>query len=161
MFGFIKKVFIARMTFCGFNVLNVNSVKCTSVNNQECKATPKIIDVNNNKSVLYPYSIRVNKCSGRCNSINNPYAKLCVPDIVKRINVRVFNLMQRINETRRVIWHETCKCVCRLTLSICNSRQIWNEDKCRCECKEDLLDKGVCDKGYIWNPSNWQCECDK
>ena len=36
----------------------------------------------------------------------------------------------------------------------------WNDDKCRCECKE-LIDKGVCDKGFIWNPHDWECECDK
>ena len=69
--------------------------------------------------------------------------------------------MQRINETRQIIWHETCKCVCRLTSSVCNNRQIRNEDKCRCECKEDLINKEICDKGYIWNPSNCACECDK
>ena len=69
--------------------------------------------------------------------------------------------MQRINETRRVIWHENCKCVCRLTSAVCNTKQVWNEDKCRCECKEDFIDKGICDKGFIWNPSNCQCECDR
>ena len=69
--------------------------------------------------------------------------------------------MSRINGTRQIIWHETCKCVCRLTSAVCNSRQIWNEDKCRCECKEDLINKMACDKGYIWNPSNCACECDK
>ena len=61
---------------------------------------------------------------------------------------------------RDIKWHETCKCICRLDGIICNSKQRWNEDKCRCECKE-LIDKGVCDKGYIWNPSNCECECDK
>ena len=50
--------------------------------------------------------------------------------------------------------------VCRLTC-ICNSRQTWNEGKCRCECKEDLIDKEICDKGFIWNLSNCGCECDK
>ena len=54
--------------------------------------------------------------------------------------------MQRINETRQIIWHETCKCVCRLTSSVFNSRQIWNEDNCRCECSEDLVNKMVRDK---------------
>ena len=44
--------------------------------------------------------------------------------------------------------HETCNCICRLDGSICNSKQRWNEDKCRCECKE-LIDKGVCSKGVI------------
>ena len=57
-------------------------------------------------------------------------------------------------------WHEMCKGVCRLYRIICNSKQRWNEDKCRCEYKE-LIDKGVCDKGYVQNPSNCKCECDK
>ena len=63
------------------------------MNNQECKIRAKIIDVNNNEPVFYPFSIKVNKCSGSCNNINNPYAKLCVPDVVKNINVKVSNLM--------------------------------------------------------------------
>ena len=46
----------------------------------------------------------------------------------------------------KIIWHETCKCMCRLTSAVCNSRQIWNKVKCRCECKEDLINKMVCDK---------------
>ena len=50
--------------------------------------------------------------------------------------------------------------ICRLDRIICNSKQRWNKDKCRCECKE-LIDKGVCDKGFIWNPSNCECKCDK
>ena len=144
-----------------FNLSYVNSLECISVNNQECKARPKIINVNNDEPVFYPYSIKVNKCSGSCSSINDPYAKLCVPDITKNTNVKVFNLMSRINERRQIIWHETCKCICRLTSAVCNSRQIWNEDKCRCKCKEDLINKIVCDKRYIWNPSNCACECDK
>ena len=53
-----------------------------------------------------------------------------------------------------------CKCKCRLDASVCNDKQRWNNDKCRCESKE-LIDKGVCDKGFIWNPSNCECECDK
>ena len=69
--------------------------------------------------------------------------------------------MSRINETRQIIWYQTCKCIHRLASAVCNSRQIWNKDKCRCECKEDLINKMVCDKGYIWNPSNCACECDK
>ena len=36
----------------------------------------------------------------------------------------------------------------------------WNEDKCRCECREELIDNGRCDKGFTWNPSNCECKCD-
>ena len=53
------------------------------MNNQACKTRTKIININNNEPVLYTFSMKVNKCSGRCNNINDPYAKLCVPDVVK------------------------------------------------------------------------------
>ena len=90
----------------------------------------------------------------------NLYATLCVPDIAKNLNVKVFNLMPRTNKTKQSEWHETGKCKCRLPASVSNNRQRWNEDKCRCECKE-LVNKGVCDKGSIWNRSNCECKCDK
>ena len=64
--------------------------------------------------MFYPFSIKVNKCSGNCNNINDPYAKICVPDTVKDLNVTVFNLMSRNNETRHIKQHETFKCICRL-----------------------------------------------
>ena len=71
----------------------------------------------------------------------------------KNLNVTVFNLMSRTNETRFKEWHEKCKCKCKLDAIVCNNKQHWNKNKCRCECKE-LIDKGICDKGFIWNPSN-------
>ena len=55
-------------------------------------------------------------------------------------------------------WHEICKFKCRIDASVCNKKQRWNNDRCRCECKE-LIDKCVCNKGFIWNPSNCECEC--
>ena len=128
--------------------------------NQECKVRPEIVDINSNNPIFYPFSIKINKCSGNCNNINNPYAKICVPDVIKNLNVKVFNLMSRTNETRSIKSHETCKCICRLNKIICNNKQRFNKDQCRCECKQ-LIDKGVCDKGFILNPSNCESECDK
>ena len=64
-----------------------------------------------------------------------------------------------MSRTNDIKWHETW-CKCRLDASVCNNKQRWNDDKCRCECKE-LIDKGVCDKGYAWNPSNCEFEGDK
>ena len=112
------------------------------------------------KSQFFPFSIRTSKCSVSCNNINAPYAKLCVPDVVKNLDATVFNLMPRTNETRHIEWHETCKCKCRLDASVCNNKQLWNEDKCRHEC-EEFIDNSVCNKGCIWNPGNCECECDK
>ena len=92
--------------------------------------------------------------------INHPYAKMYVSDVVKYLNIKMFNLMSRTNETRYIEWHETCKCKCKLDESVCNNKQHWNDDKSRCEWKE-LIDRGVCVEGFIWNPSNCECECDK
>ena len=78
------------------------------MNNQECKVRPEIINVNSNETLFYLFSVKTSKCSGSCNNINDPYAKMCVPDVIKNLNVKVFNLMSRTNETRHVKWRETC-----------------------------------------------------
>ena len=148
MLGFVKQIFISGMMFFGWSILSINSLKCVLMNNQECKVRPQIVNVNSDEPVLFPFSIKTSKCSDSCNNINNPYAKLCVPYAVKNLNVKVFNLMSRTNETRHIEWHETCKCKCRLDGNVCNNKQHWNDDKCRCKCKE-LINKGVCEKGFI------------
>ena len=109
--------------------------------------------INSNEPLFYPYSVKISKCSGSWNNINDLSAKLCVPDAV-------FNLMSQSNETRHIKWHEAGKCKCRLDRSVCNNKKSWKKDKCRFECKE-LIDKGSCDKGFIWNPGNCDCKCDK
>ena len=156
--GLSKKMFVVTIFFFSCNELNSIPLKCVSINNQECRIRSEIININSNEPILYPYSVEVNKCSSSCNNINDPFAKLYVPDDVKNINVKVFNLMSRTNKTKKIKWHENCKCKCRLNASVCNNKQRWNNDKCRCECKE-LIDKGIWDKGFIWDPSN--CKCDK
>ena len=77
------------------------------MNNQECKVRPEIVDVSSNNPIFYLF-VKINRCSGNCNNINDPYAKICVPDIVKNLNVKVFNLMSRTNETKSIKLHETC-----------------------------------------------------
>ena len=142
------------------NVLSAIPLDCILMKNQECKIRPEIINIDSNNPIFYSFSIKINKCSGSCNNINNPYAKVCVSDVIKDLNVKVFNLMSRINETRFIKWHEKCKCECGLNAIICNNKQQWNKNKCTCECKK-LIDTGICDKGFIWNPGNCECECDK
>ena len=115
MLGFIKNLFFTAMSFFSFSVLNLNSLECVSMNNQECKIKSEIINVNTNEPMFYPHSITINKCKGSCNTINDPYAKLCVPDIIKNIHVKVEWLIE---------WHKTCKCKCRLDASFCDNKQI-------------------------------------
>ena len=94
MFGFIKQVFISTLMYFS-NLSSVIWLECISMKNRECKVRPKILDINSNNPMFYPFSVKINKCSGNCNNINDPYAKICVPDTIKDLNVIVFNLMQR------------------------------------------------------------------
>ena len=96
MFQLIKKCFLVASAL----LTSVNSLSCYSMNNQECKTRPQIVNVNGDKPVFFPFSIKSSKCSGSCNNINYPYAKIRVPDLVKNLNVKVFNLMPRTNETK-------------------------------------------------------------
>ena len=91
------------------------------MNNQECKVRPQIVNLNWDEPVFFPFNIKTSKYSGRCNNINNPYAKLCVPDVAKTLNVKMFNLMSRTNETRHIKWHKTCKCEGKIG-AVCNNK---------------------------------------
>ena len=97
MFVFIKKVFYIGSLFLS-SLVGTTSLNCNSI---------------------------TSKCSGSCNNINDSYAKICVPDVVKDLNVKVFNLMSRTNERRFIEWLETCKCKCRLDAIVCNNTQRW------------------------------------
>ena len=122
-------MFFVKVTILsGFT--GTNTLSCISMNNQECKTRPQIVNVNGDEPVFFPFSIETSKLSGSCNNINYLHAKICVPDVVKNLNFKVFNLMSRTNEKRHIKWHETCKCKCRLDVSVCNNKQRWNDDKC-------------------------------
>ena len=98
MFQFIKKCFFAA-TF----LTSIYSLSCISMNNQACKVRQEIIAISN-QAVFYPFSIKTSKYSGSCNNIYDPYAEICVSDVVKDLNVKVFNLVSRTNETRHIKW---------------------------------------------------------
>ena len=145
-----------------FGIIKTKALECVSVVNQKCMPRPKILDVNEgvDEALFYLYNVLVNKCSGSCNTFDNPMAKLCVPNVIKRVNMQVYNFLMRLNETRNVLWHESCKCVCKLNSSVCNNKQIWNSNTCSCDCNEDFAGIMNCTKGYTWNPSTCECQCD-
>ena len=101
MFGFVKKVFFVGLTILS-SFTNVNPLSCISMNNQEGKTRPQVFNVNGDEPVFFPFSIKTSSCSGSCNNINHPYANICAPDVVKNLNVKVFHLMSRTNETRLI-----------------------------------------------------------
>ena len=151
-------MWLINLSISLFSIIKTKALECVSVVNQKCMPKPKILDVNESvgEALFYLYNVLVNKCSGSCNTLDDPMAKICVPNIIKRGNMKVYSFLMRLNETRNVLWHESCKCVCRLNSSVCNSKQISNSDTCRCDCNEDFIGIMTCNKGYMWNSS--QCD---
>ena len=88
IFGFVKNVFFIGLTilsdFTNVSTLNSISLSCISMKNQECTTRPQVVNVNGDEPVFFPFSIETSKCCGSCNNINYPYAKICVPDVIKK-----------------------------------------------------------------------------
>ena len=143
-------MWLINLSISLFKVLKVNALEGLSVINQKCMPRPKILDVNEGvgEALFYPYNVLVNKCSVSCNTLEDPMARLCVPNIIKNVNMKVYNLLMLLNETRNVLWHESCKCMCKLNSSVCNIKQIWSSGTCRCDCNEDFAGIINCTKGY-------------
>ena len=123
---FVKKVLFLGLTIL-WNFTNANLLSCISMNNQECKTRLQVINVNGDEPAFFPFSIETSKCSGTCNNINYPYATSCVPDVVKNLNVKVFNVLSRTNKARLIEWQKTCKCECKFGAKVCNNKQSWNK----------------------------------
>ena len=101
-----------NLTISLFSIIKTRALECVSVINRKCMPRPKILDVNEGvgEALCYPCNVLVNKCSGSCDTLDNPMAKLCVSNIIKRINMKVYNFYMRLNGTRNILWHESCKC---------------------------------------------------
>ena len=104
--------------------------------------------------MTFLYKIGVNRCVGSCNDINNPYIKVCSPDIVKNTGIKVFDLISQQNNFRNITFHESCKCGCLLDEKVCNNRQKWNKNKCR----REFLKIEECSDNSCWNVVNCRCE---
>ena len=73
-----------------FSTIKTKALECVSVVNQKCMPRPKILDVNEGagEALFHPYNVLVNKCSGSCHTLDDPMAKICVPNIIKRVNMK-------------------------------------------------------------------------
>ena len=81
-------------SFTNTNPLSANKLSCISMSNQEYKARPEIVSVNSNNPIFHSFSAKTSKCSGNCNNIHDPYAKICVLDVIKDLNVKVFKCQE-------------------------------------------------------------------
>ena len=127
---------------------------CLFLKNQKCKVRKVIID---HDYMTFPYKVTVDKCVGSCNDVENLYFKVCLPDSVKKISVKVFDLISRKNVLKNVSFHKSCNCSCLLDENVCKNKQKWNKNKCRCECLE-IKD---CGNNSFWNVVNCRCEFKK
>ena len=98
-------------------------MKLVSLNNHPYQVTPLLVNINSDKTLFYWFTISVNKCGGSCNTIHDPYSRVCIPNKVKNMNLKVFNLVSGVNETRFIVQYKSCECKCGLNKSVCNSNQ--------------------------------------
>ena len=129
MFGFIFNMFIGLLSVCAisFSESLVSNSKgptnCASLNNHPCTAGPTVVNIKYEETLFYPFTVSFDKSGGSCNTIYDPYTRVCVPNKVKNMNVKVFNLMSGVDETKFSVQHESCEYKCVLNGSLCNTNQ--------------------------------------
>ena len=148
MFSLIKKIVLLIFS------LPLISGNCLFLKSQKCTVREVIID---NYYMTFPYKIGVDRCIGSCNSKNNPYYKICLPDSIKNISVKSLDLISQRLVFKNINFHKSCKCGCLLDEKVCSNLQKWNKNKCRLEC----LKIKNCYIGYSWNINNCRCEMKK
>ena len=104
-----------------------------------------------------PFSVKLDKCVGSCNTINDLSNKVCVPNKTEDLNLSIFNLITGINESKTLTNDTSCECKCKFDGRKRNSNQWWNNNQCRCECKKH----NVCENDYVWNLATCNYEIEK
>ena len=145
MFRLIKKIFIGLLTGL---VKGSNHTKCVSFSNQKCMIQPILINLHPNEYSQnfdhYPFAVKLDRCIGSCNTLNDLTNKVCIPNKTEDLNLSAFNMITGINESKTLTKHISWECKCKFDGTKCNSNQWWNNDKCRCECKKFTYVKKKC-----------------
>ena len=158
MYGIIKEISIVLLASI---VSASNPTKFVSLSHQKYEIQPTLINLHPNEYSqelhYYPFTVKLDKCVGSCNTLNDLSYKVCVSNKTEDLNLSVFNMITGINEWKTLTKHISCECKCRYDGRTCNSDQWWSNDKCRCECKK----RRVCEKDYVWNPATCSYENEK
>ena len=122
MVGLIKKKFIGLLT----GPVNVSDhKKCLSLSNQKCEIQTTLINLYPNECRqelhYYPFAVKLDRCIESCNTLNDLSNKVCVPN--KSEDLSVFNTITRINESKALKKHISCKCKCKFDGRKCTSDQ--------------------------------------
>ena len=109
-----KKIFIVSLTGL---VKGINHTKWVSLSNRKCNIHPTLISLHRNnysqEFYYYPFSVKLDRCVGRCNIINDLSNKVCVPKKTKYLNLSIFNMITGINESKTLTKHISCECKCK------------------------------------------------
>ena len=104
-----------------------NSTKCVSLSNQKCMIQPTLINLHPNEYsqefYYHPFSVKLDRCAGSCNTLNDLSNKVCVPNKTEDLNLSVFNIITGINESKTLTKYISCECECKFYGRTCNSDQ--------------------------------------
>ena len=155
MFGLINKIFIGLL----ISIVNAsNHKKCVSLSNQRCLSQRTLINLHPNEYCqefhYYPFAVKLDRRVGSCITFNDLYNRGCIPNKTEDLNLRVFNMITGINDSKTLTKHLSCKCKCKFDGRKCNSDQLWNNDKCWYKCKKNHIHE----KDYVWNSATCSCE---
>ena len=87
--------------------------------------------------------VSLGKCSGSCHFANDLSTKICVPSKTKEVNVKTFNIITRINGSKRLIKYISCECKCKCNSATFNCNQKWNNKTCQCDVKFNIGAKRI------------------
>ena len=94
MFGLIKKTIIRLLTGL---VIWSNHTKCVPLSNQKCMTRPTLIELLPNEYSqefhYYLFAVKLDRCVGSCNTLNDLFNKVCIPNKTEDLNLIVFNMI--------------------------------------------------------------------
>ena len=104
MFGLIKKIFIGLLTDL---VNRSNHAKWVSLSNEKCMTQSTHINLHPNEYSqefhYYPFSVKLDRCVGSCNTLNDLYNKVCIPNKTEDSSLSTFNMITGINQSKTLM----------------------------------------------------------
>ena len=139
------------MSFSG-----ILATKCVSLNNEPCLDRPTLFDLNSNEFHYYPFRVSLDRCNESCNTVDDLSSRICVSNKAEDVNLNVFNVITRINESKTLTKYISSDFKCKFDGRKSNLNQKWNNSKCQCECNKPI--KHGCKRDCVWKFSAFDCE---
>ena len=100
-----------------------NHTKSVSLSNQKFKIQPSLINLHPNEQneelQYYPLAVKLDRCVGNCNTLNQLTNKICTPNKTDYLNII------------------ECQCECKKHY-VCKTDYVWNPAACNYEVEKYL-----------------------